>query len=640
MFLVGPAGLYREAVYVAMSRARHGSLPVRHRPPGRRTRRTTPHRRHPAPRRTRRRTRLRRPPSRRPVPRQDARQPPTTRSCRPSPTSPTNTTSTGCGTATSTSATVTAQLVAAGYTDPTNAALRLARARAHRQFLTPGTRVNAADWDNVGTVIAVFDNTGTALVEFTSTDRQTTRPQAPRMGRHPTRRPPRTRRPHPRSDAYFDLAQAAVDEHARRLDRRPRTPTASTPTSRTSSPRRSPCAANDSPSPSPATHPRWLTYWYGPRPTDPAGAQVWDDEIAQLAAWRDARHLDPDHPRLRTPTRRPDTSPAWAEHQDRSLATRDWLHDHTANLPRTPPATRRHRRRPGTARRARPAPRRRTRRPDPHHRRPPQRRTPPRRHPPGTRRRRRRPDRNDASGSSSTGPTSSNTPNSPSISDAHDPLAHWPTPIPPEVQRLARPARRHHRTTPPTPNRSPTSTSDSPTPAPKPSRPPPTANATLRQRLAVVDTALTPSRRRATRAPQPAPRAPHHPHRRRRTPDPQPRITRRHVELGPPTRRTRRGDRTTHRPPHPPSGRYARAVGHRRRRSNGTPPSRRRLGRPPPAHRGHRRLPRARRPPRRRSARTAPRRSCHLRQHADLGRRLHTAAPVASMPPPDLSVDR
>ena len=106
----------------------------------------------------------------------------------------------------------TAQLVTDGYTDPTNAALRLARARAHRQFLTTGTQVNAADWDNIGTVIAVLDNSGTAVVEFTSTTGRTARKILEWADIRPVNHP-EPADPTPESDAYFDLAQAALDEH-------------------------------------------------------------------------------------------------------------------------------------------------------------------------------------------------------------------------------------------------------------------------------------------------------------------------------------------------------------------------------------------------------------------------------------------
>ena len=226
---------------------------------------------------------------------------------------------------------LTAQLVADGYTDPTNAALRLARARAHRQFLTSGTRVNAADWDNVGTVIAVIDNSGTALVEFTSP----TGACASRLLEWADIRPtghPEPAEPTAEADAYFDLAQAALDEdiadwttaltvHGIHPDESYLLPAAIAMRRQ----RLALALAGDPPG--------WLTYWYGPRPTDPAGAQVWDDEANHLAAWRDARHLGAATPGYGPQPADPTLARRWAEHQDRSLATRDWLHDHTTNVP-------------------------------------------------------------------------------------------------------------------------------------------------------------------------------------------------------------------------------------------------------------------------------------------------------------------
>ena len=272
----------------------------------------------------------------------------------------------------------------------------------------------------------------------------------------------------PESDAYFDLAQAALDEH-------PADWTAALQAHgiHPDEPHLLPAAiamrrqrltltlAADAPG--------WLTYWYGPRPTDPAGAQVWDDEISQLAAWRDARHLDPTTPGYGPQPADPNLARRWAEHQDRSLATRDWLHDHTANLPAPAPAADRHRRRPRTDRRTRPTPRRRPAS------------TRPASSPPSTT-------------ANSTPPTS--TRHSTTAADSPErttPVDHRalatrrrtrrthqaqrrprpPRPLAdthrPRSPALARPARRPHPRRTRHRHRSPTSTSDSPTPAPKPS---------------------------------------------------------------------------------------------------------------------------------------------------------------------------
>ena len=230
----------------------------------------------------------------------------------------------------------TARLVADGYTDPTNAALRLARARAHRQFLTSGTQVNAADWDNIGTVIAVIDTSGTAVVEFTSTTGRTAHKILEWADIRPVNHPEPADTT-PEADAYFDLAQAAVDEHLADW-----TVALQTDGIHPDEPHLLPAAIamrrQRLTLTLAAEAPAWVTYWYGARPADPAGAQVWDDEISHLAAWRDARHLDPDTPGYGTQPDDPQLGRRWAEHQDRSLATREWLHDHTAELPAPRPA--------------------------------------------------------------------------------------------------------------------------------------------------------------------------------------------------------------------------------------------------------------------------------------------------------------
>jgi hypothetical protein len=230
-----------------------------------------------------------------------------------------------------------AELVRDGYSDPTPAAIRLERARAHRRFLSPGTRVNAADWDNIGTVIAVCDRTGSAYVEFTSSDgRRRSRKTLDWADLRPVDHPEPVDVTADAED-YFALAQACVDEHAAdwhtELQRRGLHPDELHIIPVAIAMRRQRLAHRLAGDP-----PGWLAWWYGPRPTDPTGAQVWDDEIAQLAAWRDAHHLDPGTPGYGP---RPDDVHAagrWDQHLDRSVNTRHWLRQHTPALPPPAPA--------------------------------------------------------------------------------------------------------------------------------------------------------------------------------------------------------------------------------------------------------------------------------------------------------------
>ena len=213
---------------------------------------------------------------------------------------------------------------------------RLTQARTHRPYLHAGGRVRALDWDNVGTIIAICDRTGTAYVHFVAAD-----------GRERTNcmhwadiKP--IDQPEPgelTADAvdYFNLVADAIDQETkiwhRLLADHDIAPTEPVIVPAAIEQRQRQLAhrlAGDTPD--------WLTWWLGQRPTDIAGATVWDDEVAALAAWRDARHLPdtvagygprPDHPPRRSLATAPRTQPQ---------------HPHLASRPPTParPATRHH----------------------------------------------------------------------------------------------------------------------------------------------------------------------------------------------------------------------------------------------------------------------------------------------------------
>jgi conjugative relaxase-like TrwC/TraI family protein len=227
------------------------------------------------------------------------------------------------------------RLAAAGHTNPTIAAARLDRARNHRRFLRPAGRVNAADWNNVGTITAVFDTTGTALVTFTSSNGR----------RHATRTldwadlapidDPDLVEISEEAANYFALAEHALAEAAGEWNQQlaiagidPDEPDI---VPAAIEQRRHLVAHQLAAEP-----PIWLTWWLGQRPTDPTGAQVYDDEVAHLAGWRDARHLDPNTPGYGPPPDDPHQLQRWRQHLDRSLTTRTWLATHYANVPPEP----------------------------------------------------------------------------------------------------------------------------------------------------------------------------------------------------------------------------------------------------------------------------------------------------------------
>ena len=231
----------------------------------------------------------------------------------------------------------TRTLIAAGHTDPGEMAARLEKARVHRRFMTVGGRVNAADWDNLGTIVAIFDGTGTALVDFTSADGERS---ATRTLDWADLRPvdhPEEQALTERAVEWLDLAGQAVGDIVSEWN------------SLLSVSGFGPDEAHTVPAAiamrrQRATHtliaanPDWLTWWYGPRPTDPSGAQVWDDAIARVAAWRDARHHPIDTPGYGPAPTDPDQYRRWVEHLDHSLTTRTWLQHHHPALAPTEPA--------------------------------------------------------------------------------------------------------------------------------------------------------------------------------------------------------------------------------------------------------------------------------------------------------------
>ena len=191
-----------------------------------------------------------------------------------------------------------------------------------------GGRVNALDWDNVGTIIHLHDHDGTATIDFTSapgTPPTKTLPwhQLQPIDQPRTRHRPRTvdtyvnssARPNStNSDTIWNDALAdhgiGPDDHA--SSRRPsntansNSPTSSEPTHPTGSPT---STAHAPPTPPPP--PSGTTN----SPNSPPGATPTTSPPTSPAT-------DPHQP---TPL----TSSQWRDHQDRSLTTHHWL--------RTPP---------------------------------------------------------------------------------------------------------------------------------------------------------------------------------------------------------------------------------------------------------------------------------------------------------------
>ena len=76
-----------------------------------------------------------------------------------------------------------------------------------------------------------------------------------------------------------------------------------------------------------ADPPEWLTNWLGPRPTDGPGAVVWDDAVARIARHRAVHEIDDATPGLGPQPPDPQSAEPWHEAMLRTLRDRIWLTD-------------------------------------------------------------------------------------------------------------------------------------------------------------------------------------------------------------------------------------------------------------------------------------------------------------------------
>lgn len=195
-----------------------------------------------------------------------------------------------------------------------------------RSHVAVGRRVRAIDRDNVGHVLSIDDQTGSCLVQFDNAD-----------GRTATK--------------TLDWAELVVIDHPDRvdiatdaaatLDRRADAVTeaevawAATLAAHDVQPgdaaayRRALHTAVDN-----AAHtlraepPDWLTTWIGHRPATPAAAAVWDDATNRIAQYRLLHDLDPDEPGIGSRPTEPASQQRWDDLMLRLLEDRIWLHDH------------------------------------------------------------------------------------------------------------------------------------------------------------------------------------------------------------------------------------------------------------------------------------------------------------------------
>lgn len=213
-----------------------------------------------------------------------------------------------------------------GLDNPAVLRARLDAAFETRSHVAVGRRVRAIDRDNIGHILSIDDHTGRCLVQFDNAD-----------GRTATK--------------TLDWAELVVIDHSDRvdittdaaetLDRRAQAVTESEaawvgalavhdvlPGDATTYRRALHTAVDDAAHTLRADPPDWLTTWIGHRPTTPAAAAVWDDATNRIAQYRLVYEVDPYEPGIGSRPTDPAGQHRWDDLMLRLLEDRIWLHDH------------------------------------------------------------------------------------------------------------------------------------------------------------------------------------------------------------------------------------------------------------------------------------------------------------------------
>ena len=218
-----------------------------------------------------------------------------------------------------------------GHTDPAAARLAHTQSAHARSCLQIGARVRALDWDNLGTVQTIDDRTGTATVRFIA-DHGTATRSRPWHQLHPIDDDPAVLTPaatdwlQRSADAVSALERAWSDQLARSRIH----PTEAPGLLAAIALRERRLAAALA-----GQSPPWLTQLLGARPEDPAGATTYDDALARIAIWRDRQHIPDAVPGLGLPPADPVDADRWHHETEAILHTRCWLNDRPAHAPGT-----------------------------------------------------------------------------------------------------------------------------------------------------------------------------------------------------------------------------------------------------------------------------------------------------------------
>ena len=239
-----------------------------------------------------------------------------------------------------------------GHTNPTNLHGDLERAVTFREHAEIGRRVRALDRDNVGHVIALNDTDGTCEILFVNG-----------QGRSATRTMSWSDLvviDQPEPTAPTEQAMATLRRITDDVERASREWAAALashgvkPGDADRFQRAADVACERAAHRLRAHVPVWLTNWLGNRPTDGPGAAVWDDSVARIAHHRAVHEIDAATPGLGPQPLHPRAAEGWQELMLRTLRDRIWLtdrqHEPQPAHPTMPASTMRERRAgtPGT----------------------------------------------------------------------------------------------------------------------------------------------------------------------------------------------------------------------------------------------------------------------------------------------------
>jgi conjugative relaxase-like TrwC/TraI family protein len=225
-----------------------------------------------------------------------------------------------------------------GAVDPAEMRAELDAAIATRAHIDVGRRVRAIDRDNVGHVLSIDDDAGACLVQFDSIDGRTAIKTLDWSQLvvidHPDtiEIPPAAAATLARRTEAVVAAETqwstALGEHSVR------------PGDATRYRRAIHTAADDAARALEADPPEWLTTWLGSRPAAPASSSVWDDAVMRIAHHRLLHDITQDEPGIGTRPADPIESDRWQDLKVRLLEDRLWLADHpTPEIVPLPTAT-------------------------------------------------------------------------------------------------------------------------------------------------------------------------------------------------------------------------------------------------------------------------------------------------------------